>query len=171
MENNEIFIRRSIRTYLPRQVEPEKLERILRAGMQAPSALDGRSWEFIVVQERQGLETLAGMSKYSAMVKEAPAALIICSNQKTAEAAGEKDWWIQGLSACTENILLQIVREGMGGVWLGCYPRQPRVDYIRRHFGLPEEVIPFAVVPFGYSNEPNCWEDRFDPRMIHREAY
>ena len=38
MENDVVFQRRSIRKYQARTIEPEKIERILRAAMQAPSA-------------------------------------------------------------------------------------------------------------------------------------
>ena len=45
----EIFKRVSIRKYLDKPVEKEKVERILRAGMQAPSAGNQQPWEFYVV--------------------------------------------------------------------------------------------------------------------------
>ena len=47
---NSIFTRRSIREYDSCPVEQEKLERILRAGMQAPSAMNRQPWEFLVVK-------------------------------------------------------------------------------------------------------------------------
>lgn len=46
---NNLFTRVSIRKYQPTPVEPEKLEAILRAAMQAPSAANQQPWEFYVV--------------------------------------------------------------------------------------------------------------------------
>ena len=50
---NSIFTRRSIREYDSRPVEPEKLDRILRAGMQAPSAMNRQPWEFWWLKSRK----------------------------------------------------------------------------------------------------------------------
>ena len=52
MENNVIFTRRSIRRFLDKPVEQEKIERILKAGMQAPSAHNMQPWEFVVVTDK-----------------------------------------------------------------------------------------------------------------------
>ena len=51
----EIFNRRSIRKFKDQEVEPEKIEKLLRAAMQAPSAANQQPWEFIVVKERESL--------------------------------------------------------------------------------------------------------------------
>ena len=54
-----IFNRRSIRRYKKQAVEPDKVEKLLRSAMQAPSAVNQQPWEFIVVQNKGGLERLA----------------------------------------------------------------------------------------------------------------
>lgn len=54
-----IFSRTSIRTYQDRTVEPQKIELLLRAAMSAPSGKDQRPWEFVVVNERPILDSLA----------------------------------------------------------------------------------------------------------------
>ena len=46
---NAIFKRKSIRNFLDKEIEDEKIERLLKAGMQAPSAMNTQPWEFIVV--------------------------------------------------------------------------------------------------------------------------
>ena len=50
---NEIFHRISVRKFEEREVEPEKIERILRAAMAAPSARNQQPWEFYVVTDRE----------------------------------------------------------------------------------------------------------------------
>ncbi len=46
---NNLFTCVSIRKFQPKLIEPEKLEAILRAAMQAPSAANQQPWEFYVV--------------------------------------------------------------------------------------------------------------------------
>ena len=61
-----ILQRKSVRSYrsdMP--VEKEKVENLLRAGMAAPSGKDKRPWEFIVVDERELLDSLAAHLPYA----------------------------------------------------------------------------------------------------------
>ena len=68
---NEIFTRRSIRKYQNKPVEQEKLERILRAGMQAPSAQNEQPWEFIVIAEdREMKQQICAMSPYEKCIRD-----------------------------------------------------------------------------------------------------
>jgi nitroreductase len=163
-----IFKRRSVRSFLPRPVEGEKIERILGAGFEAPSAHNRRPWEFLVITAREGLEALAGMSPYAKMCAQAPAAIVTCADLGAGASAGPDDtWWTQDLSAVTENILLQIVEEGLGGVWLGWHPDKGRVAALSARFGLPAHIVPFSVIPFGYpAKEPEA-ASRFDSSKVH----
>ena len=76
-----IFNRRSIRRYKKQAVEEEKIEKILRAAMQAPSAANQQPWEFIVVRDKDNLKKLSEISAYSKMVAEAPLAIVVLGNE------------------------------------------------------------------------------------------
>jgi nitroreductase len=108
------------------------------------------------------------------MVPQAAAAIAVCVNLDLGggDTAGDT-WWVQDLAAATENILLQIEEEGLGGVWLGWYPDKDRVETFSRRFGLPENVVPFAVIALGYPDPQKTPEkkDRFDPRRVHYGVY
>ncbi|MDR1249724.1 MAG: nitroreductase family protein [Treponema sp.] len=167
-----IFQRRSVRSFLPKPVEDDKIERILRAGMEAPSAHNRRPWEFIVITGEEDRKAVGGMSPYAKMTPSAAALIAVCVNLDLEQAGkGEDSWWVQDLSAATENILLQIVEEGLGGVWLGWHPAQERVAAFSRHFGLPPAVVPFAMVALGYPEKQTEKADRFDPRRVHYGRY
>ena len=71
---NSIFHRISVRKYQDRPVEKEKIEKILRAAMQAPSATNQQPWEFYVVTDKKKLEALSQVHPYAGMTKDAPAA-------------------------------------------------------------------------------------------------
>jgi nitroreductase len=162
-----IFQRRSVRSFLPKPVESDKIERILRAGMEAPSAHNRRPWEFIVITDKDSREAIAGMSPYAKMVPSAAAAIAVCVNLDLGEAGNAADtWWVQDLSAATENILLQIVEEGLGGVWLGWYPDKERVAAFSARFSLPHNIVPFSVIALGYPDKTPEKADRFDPRRV-----
>ena len=73
---NEIFSRVSIRKFTNQPVEREKIVTMLRAAMQAPSAHNQQPWEFYVVSDKDMLEKLSHISKYSMSIKNAPVAIV-----------------------------------------------------------------------------------------------
>jgi nitroreductase len=167
-----IFERRSVRDFLPKPVEPDKIERILRAGFEAPSAHNRRPWEFMVITAQDDLKAIADMSPYAKMAVKAAAALVPCVNMNLGNSAALEDtWWCQDLSAATENMLLQITEEGLGGVWLGWYPDKTRVAAFSQRFGLPPHIIPFSIIVLGYPARPVQKADRFDPSRVHYGVY
>ncbi|AEF86877.1 NADPH-flavin oxidoreductase [Treponema primitia ZAS-2] len=169
---SSIFQRRSVRSFLPKPVEDDKIERILRAGMEAPSAHNRRPWEFIVITGEADRQAIAGMSPYAKMAASAAAIIGVCVNLDLGGVENPEDtWWVQDLSAVTENILLQIVEEGLGGVWLGWYPDKDRVRAFADRFKFPPTVLPFSVIPLGYPAKKADGADRFDPRRVHYGVY
>lgn len=162
--DNIIFKRRSIRRFETRPVEPEKIERILKAGMQAPSAHNLQPWEFLVITEQEKRDAVSKMSPWAGMVAKAPVTIIVIGHQENKDM---EKYLPQDLGACTENILLQIAAEGLGGCWMGFYPDEDRVNSVRKYFNLPEDRIPFSVIALGYSPDENRFVDRSDMSRVH----
>ena len=166
---NSIFIRRSVRTYLDKPVEQEKIETLLRAAMQAPSAGSQQSSEFLVVQDAAALRQLSQMSPYSGLLAKAPLAIVLLGNTERMKLSEN---WEQDLGAAAENLLLEATELGLGAVWLGVHPLNERIDAVKAQFSLPEKLRPFAVVAVGYPKEENAnhFVDRWNAERVHYEA-
>ena len=165
-----IFNRRSIRRFSKQAVEHEKIEKLLRAAMQAPSAVNQQPWEFIVVQNKGSLERLAGISAYSKMVADAPLAIVLLGNEDRMRL---QHHWEQDMAAAAQNILLEATYLGLGGVWLGVAPMKDRMKLISELYGLKSKLRPFCVIPLGYPEEgqEHKFIDRYDPERVHYETY
>lgn len=163
-----IFTRRSIRKYTEAPVTEEDLQYLLSAGMSAPSAGDERPWEFIVITDRNILDEFPSVHPYSGMLREAPAAILVCGDISREKHAG---FWVQDCSAATENILIAVAHRGLGSVWLGVYPREDRVKGIRKLLGIPESIIPFALLPVGHPGERKPPKGTIDPDRVHRNRW
>lgn len=166
-----IFKRRSIRKYIDKPIEKEKIERIVRAAQLAPSAMAVFPWEIVVTTDREKMKKVADVSPYGNFAKDAGAVFIMCGDLSHYKEGRGKDFWIQDCSAAIENILLQIVEEGLGGVWLGVYPIEERCNDLRKIFNIPEDIIPLGTIVCGYSDEENVAKDRFFPEKVHYEEY
>ena len=162
---NAIFTRRSVRQFSGAEVEEEKLDRVLRAAMQAPSATNQQPWEFIVVKNRELLEKLAGFSPYSKSLAGAYAGIIVLGNT---ERMNIPTCWEQDLGAATENILLQAAELGLGTVWYGVTGVLNNEEIVSEMFSLPANVRPYSVIAIGYpaKEDANRFIDRFDESRI-----
>ena len=160
---NSIFHRISVRKYQDKLIEKEKIEQILRAAMQAPSATNQQPWEFYVVTDKEKLEELSRVHPYAGMTKDAPAAIV---------PAYRKDCRLLpfaqiDMAICLENLWLETDAQGLGGVWLGIAPAEGRMKLVERILDMPENLHAFAIFPFGYPAEEHPQQDRYDASRIH----
>jgi len=165
---NIILMRRSVRTYQERKIEPEKIELLLKAAMQAPSAGNQQESEFLVVQDRDTLIQLSRMSPYAGPIAKAPLAIILLGNTDRMKFSEN---WEQDLGAAAENILLEAVNQNLGAVWLGVHPLADRISAVRALFSLPENLKPFAVIAAGYPKDENAnhFIERWNQERVHYE--
>ena len=161
---NEIFKRVSIRKYEDKPVEQEKVEKVLRAAMAAPSAGNQQPWEFYVVTDKEKITALSKCSPYAGCAAGAPVVLVPCYRT---EGLMFPDIAQIDLSIATENVLLEITALGLGGVWLAVTPVEDRVEKVAEVLETPSNLIPFAMVPFGYPAEARPQEDRYDVSRVH----
>ena len=165
-----ILERRSIRQYTEQPIPEEMFTELLEAGMCAPSAGNERPWHFIVITERSLLEGITEIHEHSKMLKQAPAAIIVCADL-TRNIYPGVNYWIQDCAAATENILLAAQDKGLGTCWLGVYPREERMAGMRRLLELPEHIVPFAAVAVGYPDEIKSAGSRYDATRVHRNGW
>lgn len=164
-----IFKRKSIRNFSDDEVSTDKIKNLIRAGMQAPSAFNSQPWEFIIVSDEEDLKAVSKMSRYARPAENAQKLIIVLGN--TTKDNVVMPMIQQDLSACTQNILLQAVAEGLGAVGLGFYPIEDRVDSLRQYFNIPDYIIPFSVIAIGYPKEDKESESRYDESKIHLGKY
>lgn len=160
--------RKSIRKFKTTKVSNEDIEDLLMAGMQAPSAGNQQSWEFIVIRDKNIMEKITEFHPYSQMLLNTDVAIVVCGD-KTKEKF--KDYWVQDCSAATENILLAAESKKLGAVWLGVYPIHERVEGVKQLLNLPESVTPLSIVPIGYPNEEKKVVSRFNKDRIHYDKW
>ena len=163
-----ILSRRSIRKYTEGPVPDEVLNELLAAAMSAPSAGNQQPWHFVVIRERGILDEIPKYHPYSAMLKEASVAILVCGDLKSEK---HKGYWVQDCSAATENLLIAVEAKGLGAVWLGVYPREERVAGIRKLLGLPEHIIPLSLIPVGYKGEQKPPANRYDASKVHHNGW
>lgn len=160
-----IMTRTSIRKYKDQPVEQEKIDIMLKAAMAAPTAVNLQPWHFIVIDDKNTLKLLSGQQP-----NNAPLMIAVCGDtNKTTMPDGKgklPDFWVQDVSAATENLLLAAHAQGLGAVWTGVYPVMERVAEVANVLNCPENIIPLAVVRIGYPDESPEPKDKFNQENI-----
>jgi len=164
-----IFARRSIRRYQDKPLEKEKIELLLQAAMAAPSAMNFKPWEFVVVTDPQRLKEIRNALTFGK--HNAPAAISVCGNLSFYKNTKANRFWVQDCSAATENIMLAAVELGLGTVWLGVHPIHNYIKRISRILHFPEHVIPLNVIYVGYPAEEKPARTQYSPDRVHWETY
>ena len=161
---NAIFKRTSVRSFEDREVEPEKIEKILQAAFAAPTAVNQQAWEFYIVTNKEILQQLGKLSPYSAPAANAPAAVVICYNHNNLKVPKMSHI---DCAIATENIWLECEELGLGGVMLGIAPFEDRMQDLAKILNLPENIAPFTIFPFGYPAKKNPQKSRYDEKKVH----
>ncbi len=166
---DNIMTRTSVRSYLDQPVEDSKIQRLLRAGMAAPTAVNTQPWRFVVIRNRATLDKIAEITPNARMAADAPLAIVVCGNMKNEKEDVVRKFWTQDLSAATENILLQAHAMGLGAVWTGIYPDSKRCDAISGLLSLPDHIIPFCTIVIGYPKGEQHPKDKWKPENVTYE--
>ena len=162
---NAIFHRVSIRKYQEREVEQEKIIKMLQAAMAAPSARNQQPWEYYVVTNKGKIKELSQTSPYAECAKNAPLVFVACYKEPKdlpSPAYAQID-----MSASVENLLLEADALGLGAVWLGIAPIEERMEAVRKVIDLPENLYAFALIPCGYPAEERAQQDRYEESRVH----
>ncbi|MBQ9577135.1 MAG: nitroreductase family protein [Muribaculaceae bacterium] len=160
-----IMTRTSIRKYKDQPVEQEKIDIMLKAAMAAPTAMNMQPWHFIVIDDKNTIDMLSGRQPTNA-----PLLIAVCGDtDKTTMPDGKSklpDFWVQDVSAATENLLLAAHAVGLGAVWTAAYPNMERCAEIANVLNATNNIIPLAIVRVGYPDEAPAPKDKFKEENI-----
>ncbi len=158
-----IFKRTSTRKFTEQDVEPEKLQKLLEAAMQAPTAVNQQNWEFFVVKDPEKLLALSQVTPYSMCVKNAKTAIVIAYNKTgTMPVFNQVD-----AAIAVENIWLEATELGLGTVMIGVAPVKEWMDGVAAVIDLPDSMEAFTIMPIGYPAREKEQEPRFNPDKVH----
>lgn len=157
---NEIYKRRSIRKYTDEPLSTEVINKLLKAGMNAPSAMNKRPWEFIVIDKRDILDDLATVTPTAFMLSKCSVAIAVIGTETTV-------YWEQDLAAATQNILLEATSLNVASCWIGVAPNKVIEEGFRGKLSVPKDYRILSVITLGYTEVEKEKNDVFDENIIH----
>jgi len=139
--------RRSVRSYLDKPIEDEKLNAVLEAGRLAPSAKNRQEWRFIVVKDSELRRRIGEAANGQSFVGEAPVVVVACGIvDGYVMSCGQPSYPID-VAIALDHISLAAVDCGLGTCWIGAFNE----GKVKEILGIPEEVRVVELMPIGYS--------------------
>ncbi|MCD6547004.1 MAG: nitroreductase family protein [Nanoarchaeota archaeon] len=161
--------RHSIRSFKQKEIEEDKLKKIIEAAISAPSAGNLQSYDIVVVKNPFNKERIAQASLNQDFIAEAPVVLIFLANKKRASKYGKRGkelYCVQDATIAAAYSQLAAVDLGLSSVWIGAFDEEK----IRKIIKAPDYAIPVAILPIGYpAEEPYKTQRRKD--VIHDEKW
>lgn len=168
---DDIMTRTSVRAYSDRAVGEETIDTLLRAAMAAPTAGNKQPWRFVVVNDKTILQKISEDFNTMTMAKDAQLAVIMCGEPAATFPGEGEGYWIQDVSAATENLLLAAHAMGLGAVWCGIYPLSERVAQFSKMLNIPSGIIPMACVCIGYPAGETTPKYKWHPEYIRYDSW
>lgn len=150
--------RYSVRSYLPKKLEDDKLSLILEAGHVAPTAANKQPQRVLVIRSEEGMSKLAKAARSFG----APCAMIVCSDKKGVWIRPQDGMKTTDIDASiiTDHMMLEATDLGLGTLWMTWF--DPVV--LRKEFNIPENYEPVNILLIGYSSDNDPGKDRHDTK-------
>jgi nitroreductase len=145
--------RHSIRSYQDRPVEAAKLQAVLEAATQAPSASSLQPYKIYVLRDPARKQAVAAAALGQDFVAGAPLVLVFCADTARAQALGhprEQNYSFQDTIIAMAYAQLAAADQGLASCWIGAFDERQ----LTRILELPEMLRPVALMPLGYPAEP-----------------
>ena len=157
--------RRSIRKYISKPVEEDKLQKILEAGRWAPSASNKQPWHFVVIKDESMRKKLADIHAYGRFMAESPIVIIVLSDPEK-----HPRYYIADPHNAVQNMLLAAYSLGLSTCWMGVRDT-PYESEFKKLLEVPDRLRIICSVSLGYSNQERDSSRRSLDEIVSWERY
>ncbi len=150
--------RKSVRNFLDRPVEREKIMMCLEAARLAPSASNSQPWRFIVMDDRQLKDRLceaifSGIYFINAFCKMAPVIVVVISEKsrflaRIGEMFRGTKYYLIDIGIASEHFVLQAEELGLGTCWIGWFNERA----VKSVLNIPQQKKIDILIAVGYYN-------------------
>jgi nitroreductase len=161
--------RRSIRRYIAKPVERDKILVCLEAARLAPSADNAQPWRFLVLDDVNLKhefcdEVFSGIYSVSKFAKKAPVLILILARlniiaHKIGKQIQDIHFHLLDIGIAGEHIVLQAEELGLGTCWIGWFNTRKA----RKVLKIPREYKIISLISMGYyEQKPSKLKKRRD---------
>ena len=151
--------RRSIRKYLSKKVEEEKINKLIESVKFVPTAHNVQYYEVFIVKKQELKDKIAEAALSQEFVAQAPIVFIFCIDLKKAQGWREELYAVQAATMAAYAVSLEAFNLGLGSCFVGAFEK----ERVKKMLNLSENLEPIIILPVGYAAEkPRMPERRTD---------
>jgi len=158
-----IKTRRSIRKYLNKPVEDEKLKAVLEAVQISPSWANMQCWRMVVVKDREVKEKISDLSYVESFfapkgykanpskkaLAEAPIIIVLCADPSQSGSLWGQSYYLVDTGIASQSLMLAARGLGLGTVFVGVYDEVK----VKGILNIPQNIRVVGLFPLGYPTE------------------
>lgn len=160
--------RRSTRTFTDEPVTKEELDEILQAALLAPTSMDRKPCNFMVVERRETLDELSKCKDHGAgLIANADKAIVVIADTMVA------DTWCEDSSIALTYMHLMATELNLGSCWVQVHLRskdgENSEELVREILKIDSYYRIVGILAIGHSDnipEPHSLED-VDKNKVH----
>ncbi len=131
------------------------LDRILQAGLEAPSGRNHQTTTFLIIDDREILQHIGALPDAPRCVQDARAMILAIIDSQPQRIGLGETFEIEDCAAAVENMLLSITALGYASCWMdGWLRRNAAAEQIGAMVGLPDYKVVRVLLPIGVPAEP-----------------
>ena len=158
-----IKTRRSVRSYKTGEIARETIENIIQCAALAASAINIQPVHFVVVQDKETREKIAGICDYGKFIAHASACVVVLSE--------DVKYYLEDASAATQNLLLAANALGLATCWVAG-DKKPYAAEVARLLNPPPDYKLISIVALGYgASEQPMPEKKPLENLLHWEKF
>ena len=165
---NLMMKRRSVRKFKEEKPSDETIQKIVKAGLLAPTSKNNKSVEFIVVDDKDTILKLKDCRSIGTIgLETAPCAIVVFADSE------KSDVWAEDASIAASYIQLRAEDLGLGSVWIQMRNRTNEngssENEVRRVLNIPEKYGVLCIIALGKKNEniKAYTENDIDKSRVH----
>ena len=179
--NEAIFARRAIRSYTPRKVDEVTIRLLLRAAVQAPSAMNRQPWIFSIIQDTSQLKRYSDRAKAMILAQHAnepktmhyadrllspdfnifyDASTLVVIGAQEGGTFVDADCWL-----AAANLMLSATASGIGSCCIGFAIPILNTPEVKAELGLPPSGVAVAPILLGYPTAAPTQHPRSEPKI------
>ncbi|SCY60094.1 nitroreductase family protein [Alkaliphilus peptidifermentans] len=175
----QIRTRRSIRKYINRSIEEEKITQLIESARLAPSGSNSQPWHFIIVKSELNRQKLSYVSHNQKWMLSAPV-FIVCVADMRSRVKGEDisinessphpelKQIIRDTTIAIEHMVIEAENLGLGTCWVAWFTQEE----IRPILNIPSDKYVVSIITVGYSSEmPKARPRKKLDEIIHNESW
>lgn len=138
--------RKSTRLFSSKEVEQEKIDKILEAGRVAPTAKNVQPIKIYVIRSKEGLKKIDACTpcRY-----KAPVVLLVLGDAEKSYVKGDMPMYFVDASIVTTHMMLEATNIGVDNIWIEYFDNEK----IIKEFEIPSNLKPVCLLPIGYKSK------------------